>query len=789
MNGIDYCQYTKGVCDQELPKNTIHRAFFVYPSQPTALALTINKAVREMQEHSSKDLWKTWESLRVSGQIIFCEICSAMRASNFIVGDITTLNFNVLFELGYAIGLNKPVLPVRDTTFCQDQRLFTQLGMFDVLGFKNFQNSKELRSLVTKEPPSSPVFGKPREINRSQPIYYIKSHVETDGSLKLTSCLNKCAFRFRTFDSRETARLSLREAFRQIVSSASVVAHLVDANRMNADIHNARCAFLCGMAMAAGKHVLMLQEGILVQPIDYRDIVIPYTDPLSIPQYVETFVRDTADTLLFLSTDETVGPKTLLENIDLGDVAAENEIQSLSLYFVKTPQYQQATQGHARLVVGRKGSGKTAIFYTVIKAASHHGNFLILDLKPEGHQFKKLKEVVLNHMSEGVQELLLTTFWTYLLLLETVKKLLELKHRNAYSDPKSLQEYTECMTLYKKHKGDSDGDFSERLMFLVNRVIELSSTDDLKGATATNSINVIYGSDIKELNKIALPYLECYDGMWLLFDNIDKGWATRGASTLDVSILRCLIEATRKLQRSFGSHNIDFKSIVFIRKDIHDLLVDSTPDRGKESSVNLDWSDVELIKELLAKRFTQSVDLHGSFDEIWTKLVDPHVAGEDSFRYICSRTLLRPRDVLNFVRKCILIAASRNHIRVEQEDITSAEREFSEDMLNALSYEIRDVFPEYPKVLNAFIGQNHRLSTEDLEIIIMDTGVPEQEIENVKDTLLWFSFLGITHEEDARYSYQIGYNLAKLKNYIQSTNPQALVYVIHPAFRVALEVT
>ena len=249
------------------------------------------------------------------------------------------------------------------------------------------------------------------------------------------------------------------------------------------------------------------------------------------------------------------------------------------------------------------------------------------------------------------------------------------------------------------------------------------------------------------------------------------------------------LEATRKLQRSLGSRHIDFKSIVFIRKDIHDLLVDSTPDREKESSVNLDWSDMELLKELLAKRFTESGDLSGSFDEIWTKIFDPHVAGEDSFRYICSRTLLRPRDVLNFVRKCILIAASRNHSRVEQEDILSAESEFSEDMLNALSYEVRDVFPQYPNIVHSFIGQEYHLSSDDLALIIMDSEIPEAETETVKDTLLWFSFFGITHQDEGRYAYQIGYNLPKLKSYIKSPNPQALIYVIHPAFRSALEVT
>ena len=152
----------------------------------------------------------------------------------------------------------------------------------------------------------------------------------------------KSYFRFRTFDSRELPRLSLHEAYRQVLSAITVVAHLIDPERIGATAHNARAAFVCGMALAAGKHVLMLQEGSNPQPIDYRDIIISYEEPSIIPLYVEKIVRLTADTFQSIEASQIPLPKGLLERIDIGDVAAENEIQTLSSYFVKTPQFQQA---------------------------------------------------------------------------------------------------------------------------------------------------------------------------------------------------------------------------------------------------------------------------------------------------------------------------------------------------------------------------------------------------------------------------------------------------------------
>src|ERR1039458_1642658 len=85
------------------------------------------------------------------------------------------------------------------------------------------------------------------------------------------SALKKSGIKFRTFDPRETARLSLQDALKQVHSSLGVVAHLVSPTRTAAAVHNGRSALLSGLAMASQKRTLMLQEDRVAQPIDYRD--------------------------------------------------------------------------------------------------------------------------------------------------------------------------------------------------------------------------------------------------------------------------------------------------------------------------------------------------------------------------------------------------------------------------------------------------------------------------------------------------------------------------------------
>ena len=783
----DYCQYSNGACNQSFNNIQENEAFFIYPSEPSILATTIYETVRQLKLHSTKKTWSSWEDLLIGGQIIFCEICKAIRFSKLIVANITTANFNVLFELGYAIGLNKPVLPVRDISYSEQNKFIDEIGIFDTIGYETFSNSNELVSKITSKKVFQPVIHVKTEIKQHQPIYYIKSHIDTDGSLILTSRLKKSFFRFRSFDPKETSRLSLHEAYKQVMNSVTVIAHLMDNNRNGALVHNARAAFICGMALASGKHVLMLQEGINYSPIDYRDIIYQYTNPDVIPRIVENIVRLTADSIQSIHEYQIPLPKALLESIDLGDVAAENEIFALTNYFVKTPQFQQTRQGHSRLVVGRKGSGKSALFYGVRNQLIPQRNIITVDLKPEGHQFIKLREKVLINLSEGMKLHVLTAFWYYLLLLEITNKIIENERKTAFQNENSIRRFEEIETLYKDHS-QSEGDFSERLMSLVDRVIDNfpdSTSTDLKDSDITNAI---YNKEINGLFKILKEHLQNFKEIWILFDNIDKGFPTHGVEKEDILILRSLLEASRKIQNYFQKFNLDGTSTVFIRRDVYDLLIDETPDRGKEQFVNLDWSDIELLKELLLKRFRyQAPELTGNFEDVWANLFEVHVAGENSFQYIINRTFLRPRDVLNFVRKCIQIAVSRGHERVIPDDILSAEQQFSEDMLNELRYEIRDVVKNKKEPLLAFMGVNKFLSKEDIQLVLIELDIQENQLDELIDILLWFSFLGIKKGDEEFYSYNFIYNIDKLKLLVKSEDTSSNCYCIHPAFRMSLK--
>ncbi len=94
------------------------RGFFAYPSNPPSISETIRSAVAEINSTSVAEIM-VWEQMRVGGTVIIDTICKHIRESDFLCADLTTTNPNVMFELGYAIGIDKRIWQVNDNSISE----------------------------------------------------------------------------------------------------------------------------------------------------------------------------------------------------------------------------------------------------------------------------------------------------------------------------------------------------------------------------------------------------------------------------------------------------------------------------------------------------------------------------------------------------------------------------------------------------------------------------------------------------------------------------------------------
>lgn len=773
--------------------------FAIYPSSPNLLPQTYASAIASVKKSWNGINFDSWEDIDIPGKFIPLGILDKIDQSNFILADISKPNFNVTFEVGYAIARGIRVVPMINKALSPDVRHLDQLGIFDTVGYQKYTNSEDISTIVKKRNDFSPLHIQSLPIDKSAPLYILDSLHKTDASLRILSRVKKSRIRFRSFDPEEIPRLSTTEAYRNVQASIGIIVNLLSSNNADFRNNNLRAAFIAGLATGFEKELLMLQEGEDPIPIDYRDLVQVYRHPDEINPKIASFAPLIMERLQEQGEEVHPIPKKLLEKLNLGSPAAENEATSLQYYFLQTDEYNNARSGKARLAVGRKGSGKTALFYRLRDQIRTRRENIVLDLKPDGYQLKRFKDIILTHLKEGDREHASTAFWEYIFVVEICYKLLQKDKETHIRDHRIFDYYRNLTNRFEVSNLSQFEDFSERILNYVNKISD-SFEENWKSRETSKPIllpsdisNLIYKHDIPNILKELYGYLAEKEEVWLLFDNIDKGWPTHGVEPADIVILRGILDASRKLQRLFEKEKIAFYSVVFLRNDVYENLVNATPDRGKQTRVSLDWTNTDLLQELLRKRLVHGVfDPETDFATAWGAICCSHVHGEDSFEYIAERSLMRPRNLLNLVTYAKSSAVNLGHDKIDQSDIERACGTYSVDLVNDIGLEIRDVMDQAEDIIYNFIGAQAQLTIKQVYGILATSPVDPIWHSKIIELLMWFAFLGLINTEKGEerhvFIYDVHYDMKKMRVMAKNFKVDDTFIVINKAFWPFLEI-
>lgn len=404
--------------------------FVAYPSRDHVLAELILEGVRRANAVPAQPVrYEPWVFNDIPGTPLISPILDKIDESPFVVADITYLNLNVVYEVGFAVGRGKRAFLIRHSPTTGDKIIAQEAGIFDTLGYHQYETFDELKNRLTSHIDETALpFS--LALDRKAPVYIVEPLTRTAAATMVISRVKKAGYRYRSFMPTEDTRLAASDAVRQVASSSGVVLLLQQADIEDADVHNIRAMFVAGLAHGMSKPTLILSPSGYESPMDVRDAVKSYRFPDDLVHRIAEFCPAINDHLQQADPPpiETGG---LLQNISIGDPTAENEMTTLSAYFLRTDQYERAVRGDVNLVVGRKGSGKTALFISLRDKIRADKRNVVVDLKPEGYQLLKLKDDILSYLAEGARQHLITAFWEYLILVEVTYKLLE-KDRGTY---------------------------------------------------------------------------------------------------------------------------------------------------------------------------------------------------------------------------------------------------------------------------------------------------------------------------------------------------------------------
>lgn len=768
--------------------------FVAYPSRPPQIGQAVSAAVSKLITRSRAIQLSTWEENDVAGRFIAGTILAEIDAGDVLVADITRLNFNVVFEVGYAIGRRKRVYLIRNSAITGSDDLIREVGIFDTLGYQEYDSSERLASYLSDISSSTPLATSSGVPNRAAPVYLVLPRVKGDNEIRTASRVKKARLQFRSFDPEEQGRLAPGQAMDNVAQSLGVITLLMPAARVDAEVHNFRASFVAGLAMGMDKALLLLQEGEEPVPLDYRDLVRVFHNPTQIDRHIADFSAEVAARLQSEATVVVEEPQTFLARLNLGASSAENELRELGNYYLETDEFRRVLRGGVRVVTGRKGVGKTALFLQVRdRLRSARGN-VVLDLRPEGFQLLKFKERVLDYLEEGTKEHTITAFWEYLLLLETCHKILTQDDVLHMRNPNLYQRYRRLADVYGEDYFVSEGDFAERMLKLTQRIADdfqsQGGTSGMGQSLTSGAItDLLHKHDIWNLRKEVAEYLEYKDSLWILFDNLDKGWPAHGVTPEDVLTLRCLIEALAKIENLLVRREVEAHGVIFIRNDVYELLVANTPDRGKVSQVGLDWTDGDLLREILRKRFVHTgFEGNAVFEDLWRQLCCTHVDGEESSQYLIERCLMRPRALIDLMSYCRAHAVNLRRDRIMPDDIAHGEETFSVELLTNIGFEIQDVFPSAKDVLYEFLESPVQISGRDI-LAAIDQVVGEGEKRQLFELLLWYGIFGVVMDgERVSYIYNVNYDLKRLLKLAERRGGDDAQFRLNPAFWRALEV-
>lgn len=772
--------------------------FVAYPGAPQQIGSTIEAAAEEAKKREDFQL-KTWRELDIPGHFLSQAVLDAIDHATVIVADITRLNFNVTFEIGYALGSGKRTVLVQNPGLQPAREDIDLLGLFDTIGWATYSSAAELLTVITKADDIRPLRQLDRPIQRDAPVYLVQPLHKDDASVHTVSRLTKTRLNFRSFDPNEQSRLSGLDAILNVAMSAGVVVRLLSKERTDHWLNNLRGAFVAGLAHGLKRELLLLQEPEDPVPLDYRDFVCEFRDNNDIERHINEFAPRVVGAIQAVTPAVKSVTSGLLDTISLGASAAENELASLTEYYLKTDEFRRAIRGEVRISVGRKGTGKSALFFQARDVLRANSQYIVLDLKPEGHQFKRLREAVFLHLDNTSQEHLATAFWEYLLTLELAAKVLEKDRQDYLRHSELLEPYQKLSGIFHGVQEDQAGDFSERVLALIQRLAsDFPEWRKASGATTLSAGNIaqfVYTHDLPRMQGLLQDYLQHKEGAWILIDNLDKGWPTRGLSDEDVLLVRGLLDATRKLERHLARKGASLKTMVFLRNDVYELLLNETSDRGKESKVSLDWTDPDRLRELLRLRIIASAETFSektAFYDVWRSACVSHVKGEESSEFLIEHCLMRPRNLINLVEYCRSNAVNLGHEVIQENDITKAIAAYSHDMCAEISLEIRDVFPQVSdNGLYAFLGAPTVMTLDDVAGRARQLGLDELDIPRYIEILLWFSFLGVVVSKNGaateHYCHTVHYDMKKLRWLAAEFKDPSVQFAVHRAFRSFLE--
>ncbi|WP_147095014.1 P-loop ATPase, Sll1717 family [Roseovarius sp. TE539] len=387
---------------------------------------------------------------------------------------------------------------------------------------------------------------------------------------------------------------------------------------------------------------------------------------------------------------------TLRDITSFGEIAAEDD--PVLDYFLTTDAVQDIQSGKILLVLGRKGSGKTALVkhFTETQPATHGQPLSLRSYPWEAH-------AALVDKGASVTEAYVAS-WRLLIAIRLASMVTDLGSSKYTDTLKGLQAF--LMENFGTLKPETKSILSRPKL----KVVGLSIDPKIAGFSLGS---ITFGDPAKEnvlgleldslansiLNDVSNAIAELdIQKLHLHFDELDQG-----LDLLDDTKKRMLIGLILAARDIKGSSQLraNISPIIYLRTDIWEQV--SFSDKNKitrSSTVRLRWNE-KTLKELIESRLKSKL---GECVK-WSNIEDGAKmrGSQGKLQHMLARTLLRPRDVIQFLNEALKVAHDRNDdpLVFINDDFNTCREQYSEYLKDELADEIDPHWEQWTDGLRA----------------------------------------------------------------------------------------
>jgi hypothetical protein len=351
--------------------------------------------------------------------------------------------------------------------------------------------------------------------------------------------------------------------------------------------------------------------------------------------------------------------KDLMEVDSFGGTDADNDDLLLKA-FEDHEAYLDVIKRRRHMVIGRKGSGKTAIFKKII--TTREPNYFAY-----GHTFSDYPW----HHHElqarvGIPDYdKYTHSWKYLILLSAAKIALN-QDQSLPINAEGMEHLARLEAFVVDTYGSRDPDLTQT--FLPSKELRLKPHFEinwkvLKAKFAPEAVPVTeLPTIVQEVNTAFLhTILNCLNpenNYYIAFDQLDLGFDQ--SSTQYANRLIGLLLASRDINLAAKEAGIKLFVAIFLRDDIYESLHFEDRNKMTENYVSLiEWDTQrtqKTLKALMERRFSILLNDEDTTEVLWRDVFNENremPGHQTKYDHMRDRTYLRPRDMIKFANSAL----------------------------------------------------------------------------------------------------------------------------------------